>query len=123
MLTATGLALAWLFILLVGADNPPPAGFFWLLPVLCAFAFVVYWRQPTYARLKQLAVRRRWLQVLSEGTFVGLALAFVLHVARLPDLPIRRPTGSDFIAWMLVLAAVGCANACLVYLLAPRGNS
>lgn len=123
LLTASCLAFAWFGILLAGADHPPPVGFIWLLPVLLVFALLVYWRLPAYARLKQLAAPWRRLRVLTEGAFAGLVLAIVLHVTRLPGLQTVRPTGSDFAVWMLVISALGSANALLVYLLAPRSNS
>jgi hypothetical protein len=123
LLTTSSLAFAWLGILLAGADHPPPIGFVWLVPVLLAFALLVYWRLPAYARLKQDAVPWRWLRVLIEGSFAGLVLATVLHVTPLPGLPFIRPAVSDFAVWMLVIAALGSANALLAYLLAPRSNS
>lgn len=116
---AVGFALAWLLILRAGADCPPPPGFVWLLPVLVGIAVLVHWRLPMYERMKCAATPWRLLRVAAEGAVTGLLLAIALHVTRTPDPIHSGPTGTDVAIWIAVLAAFGCANALLVYSVAP----
>ncbi|UCC52736.1 MAG: hypothetical protein JSV68_01975 [Anaerolineaceae bacterium] len=65
----------WLFVLLAGADFPQPVGFLWLVIVVAACAYVVYWRVPTYIDWNRSKRPRRHLRVIFEGFAAGIVVA------------------------------------------------
>lgn len=117
---AVANALAWLLILLAGADYPPPLGFLWLLPVLLVGTPLVYWRATAYAIWKSRSRPWRVSRVIAEGTVAGLVVAIVLQAVPWSGEPSIRVSGADAFIWLVVLGAVGSVNALVAYLLAAR---
>ena len=70
----------WLIVLLAGADFPPPVGFLWLIIVIAACAYVVYWRVPTYIDWVRTQRHGRLWRVILDGIAAGIVVAvpFVL---------------------------------------------
>lgn len=113
---AWGLPLVWLCIALAGADHPPPLGFAWLLPALCAVGGVVYWRWPRYAEWKSRAVPWRWARVASEGAAAGGMLAAVFALPRWLALQVSAVDGA---VWLLAGMVLGLCHAVVVYVAVP----
>jgi hypothetical protein len=111
---AVGFGLAWLLILLAGADHPPPPGFLWLLPWLALAGVIVWRRVPAYAAWRTEAWPWRVPRVLAEGLLVGLALGLAALALHAPAGPERL---TDRLIWLAVLAALGAVNGVVVYLL------
>ena len=117
---AVALSLAWLFILLAGADHPPPLGFLWLLPILLVGAVLVYWRAVAYAMWNAQAGAWRIGRVIAEGAVGGLIVATVLQAIPSSGQTGVRVSGPDTLIWLAVLAAIGSINAAVVYFLTLR---
>jgi len=117
---AAGLASAWLFILLAGADHPPPLGFLWLLPLLLVGALLVYWRAPAYAKWKSQSRPWRVTRVIGEGTVAGLVVAILMQAVPRSGTPSTHLSRADALIWLAVLGAIGIANALVTYFLAAR---
>jgi FtsH-binding integral membrane protein len=118
---AAGFCLAWLIILLAGADHPPPVGFVALFPFLLVGGLLVYWRMPVYADWKSVSRPLRILRVIAEGSAAGLGVAVGLLVVPLNGEPSIRPSGVDVFIWLAVLGALGATNALITYILAGWG--
>lgn len=104
----------WLFILLAGADFPPPVGFLWLIIVVAACAFVVYWRVPTYVEwIRTQRPGRHW-RVVFEGFSAGIVVAvpFVLLGGGEPSI---TPQPVDYAIWFALLGFVGALNSSAIY--------
>lgn len=117
---AAGFCLAWLLILLAGADHPPPIGFLGLLPLLCVGGLLVYWRVPTYSEWKSLSRPWRIFRVMSEGLSAGLGFAVLLHAVPWGGEPSIRPSGIDAFMGMAALGALGAVNSFFAYILAEE---
>lgn len=111
---ALGFSIAWLAILLAGADFPPPRGFVWLVLLDLIAGGCVYCRVPDYLRWQSLRLPRRRLGVVRDGIFIGLVFATVPIVVGGGE-PSVTPTWLDRGIWFAVLALVGVSNTMLVY--------
>jgi len=105
----------WLLILLAGADFPPPVGFLWLVIVIAACAYVVYWRVPTYINWVRTERPRRHWHVLLEGIAAGIVVAalFVLFNSGEPSI---NPQPVDYAIWFALLGFMGALNSMAVYI-------
>jgi hypothetical protein len=110
-------ALAWLVVLLAGADRPPPVGFLGLLPFLAFAATLVYWRAIVYACWKARSQPRPMLRALAEGAIAGVAFAAAIRYLPWVGEPSVRPSTASFIVWLGVASTIGSLSAVLVYLL------
>jgi len=123
---AIAFFVIWISILYAGSDHPPPIGFLWLVPLVFVCAVAVYLRLPVYASwsssLRPGRIRRVLLDGIVAGIVVGL-IALLLPLTREPTIAPKRL--ADILTWLAVLAAVGSANAVIVYAFAsflPRGG-
>jgi hypothetical protein len=119
---ASGFVLAWLFLLLVAADHPPPVGFVALLPLLLVGGLLVRWRLPKYADWKSQSRPWRLLRVVGEGAAAGLGVAVLLHAVPWSGEPGIRPSAVQASIGLAALGALGATNALIAYVLAdaPR---
>jgi membrane protease YdiL (CAAX protease family) len=118
-LIAIAFFVIWLAILYAGADHPPPWGFFWLLPLVGAGAVAVYLRMPEYAAWSRSRQPFRLFRVGLEGVAAGSTVGVItllLPFTGEPSISSLRIT--DVVTWIAVLAALGNANAVMVYGLA-----
>jgi len=117
---------AWLAILYAGADHPPPIGFLWLIPLVGACAVAVYLRVSVYASWSGSHRRGRIVRVLVDGVSAGIVVGLVVLLfpsSGDPDGAARHL--ANVVIWLAVLAAVGAANALLLYALSsvlPSGQ-
>lgn len=119
---ATGFVLAWLLILLAGADHPPPIGFLGLIPLLLLGGLVIYWRMPVYARWKSSARPWRLFRVVAEGAVAGLVVAMLLAAAPWSGEPGIRLTSTGRLVGLLALSTLGAVHALIAYWLTKRGQ-
>jgi hypothetical protein len=109
----------WIAILYAGSDHPPPVGFLWLVPLVFVCAVAVYLRVAVYASWSSShrpgRIRRVLLEGIAAGTVVGL-VALLFPFTGEPTLPPKRI--ADILTWLAVLAAIGTANAVIIYVLA-----
>jgi hypothetical protein len=119
---AVAFAVAWLLILLAGADHPPPLGFLWLLPMLLVGALLVYWRATAYAMWKSQSRPWRVGRVIAEGMVAGLVVAIVLRAVPWSGEPGIRVSATGTFIWLVVVGAIGSANAFVAYFLAARSS-
>jgi hypothetical protein len=110
-------ALAWLVVLLAGADHPPPVGFLGILPFIAFGATLVYWRAIVYACWKAQSQPRSMLRALAEGAIAGLAFAAAISLLPWVGEPSVRPSAASFVIWLGVASTIGSLSALLVYLL------
>jgi hypothetical protein len=114
---ASGFFVFWLFVLLAGADKPPPPGFVLVVGMDAVAALVVWRRLPDYARWRREGERLQTLRVLRDGAAAGLAFGAVPVVLKVligQPLPGAGPTA----IWFAVLAIMGVINAGVIWLLA-----
>ncbi len=106
----------WLFILLLGADKPPPPGFLWIALAVAICAVVVYWRVPTYVHWYETKRSGRYGRVALDGFMAGLlvALPFVLQGSGEPSITVQPV---DYAIWFAVLAFMGMLNSAALYLI------
>ena len=118
-LIAIAFFVIWIAILYAGSDHPPPSGFLWLIPLVSVCAVAVYLRVPVYALWSSShrpgRIRRVLLEGIAAGIVVGL-IALLFPSTREPTLATKRI--ADILTWLAVLAAVGTANAGVIYVLA-----
>ena len=111
---ALAFSIAWLALLLAGADFPPPRGFLWIVLLNLIAGGCIYFRVPDYLRWQSLRLPRRLLRVVRDGIFIGLAFATVPILIGGGE-PSVTPTWIDRSIWFTVLALVGVFNTTLVY--------
>ncbi len=115
----------WLSILYAGADHPPPIGFLWLVPLVTACALAVYLRVPVYASWSSSHRPGRIPRVLVDGVSAGIVVGLIALLFPFTGEPSNAARGvADVVIWLAVLAAVGTANAVLLYALSsvlPNG--
>jgi hypothetical protein len=116
-------AIVWLFMLLAGADHPPPVGFLALLPFLGFAALLVYRRAIAYAGWKASAKPNSMFLALIEGAGAGLAIAAAISVLPWMGEPGVRFSTEAFGIWLGVASALGSLSAALVYLLSGGHDS
>ncbi len=106
----------WLFVLLAGADKPPPRGFIWIMLAVAVCAAVVYWRVPTYIDWTCTSRTGRYGLVVLDGVVAGLlvALPFALRGSGEPSITMRP---LDYVIWFAVLAVMGVLNSVTLYLI------
>ncbi len=113
---AIGFFVAWVTILLLGADWPPPPGFVWIVVLDVIAAILVYLRIPVYINWcrneKPYRSVRAAMEGLLVGTFFGAAV-LIFHAQGEPG--INTPPFSAHAIWIAVLGSVGAVNAWLVY--------
>ena len=115
---AVAFFATWLTILYAGADHPPPIGFLWLLPLVTACAVAVYLRVPVYASWAHSLRPGRIPRVLVEGVSAGILVGLIALLFPFTGEPSNAARHvADVVIWLAVLAAVGTANAVLVYAL------
>jgi membrane protease YdiL (CAAX protease family) len=118
-LVAIAFFAIWISILYAGSDHPPPLGFLWLVPLVVMCGVAVYLRLPVYASWssshRQGRIHRVLLEGISAGIIVGL-IALLFPFTREPAIVPKSIV--DILTWLSVLAAVGTANALVVYALA-----
>ena len=107
--------VAWLVVLLAGADSPPPPGFLAVVLIDLAAAFVVYWRVPVYVAWAETRRPRRWLRAAVDGSVAGVFIAGLALLLPFGGEPSIRRSATDVLIWCAVLAAVGAANALVIY--------
>ncbi len=114
---AISFVVLWLSILYAGADHPPPSGFFiWIFPAVCICGLAVFLRIPVYASWCSEHRRGRFASAIRDGLFAGLVVAVVtLFVPNTGEPGLVPPAFTSAVIWILVLMAVGCLNALLLY--------
>jgi hypothetical protein len=117
---AISFVLTWLAILYAGADHPPPAGFFiWLIPLVCICGLVVFLRISSYASWSTARRPGRFALAMRDGLLAGLVVGMVTLITPNSGEPsIAPPPFASVLTWFVVLMAVGCLNALLLYGLA-----
>jgi hypothetical protein len=117
---AISFVVTWLAILYVGADHPPPAGFFiWLIPLVCMCGLVVFLRIPVYASWSTARRPGRFALTIRDGLLAGLVVGMVTMITPNTGEPsVASPPLASVLTWFVVLMAVGCLNAFLLYGLA-----
>ena len=119
--SAVAIALAfffgWLGILYAGADHPPPPGFLIVVLIDLVAALVVYRRVPVYAAWARTRRPRRWLRALLEGAAAGLIVAGFALLLPIGGEPSVQRSAPAMLIWFAALAAIGAANAVLIYAL------
>jgi membrane protease YdiL (CAAX protease family) len=125
-LIAIAFFAIWIAILYAGSDHPPPVGFLWLVPLVVACAVAVYLRVPVYASWSSSHRPGRIRRVLLEGIAAGIIVGLIALLFPFTGEPTIAPKRlADILTWLAVLAAVGTANAAVVYALAsvwPKGG-
>lgn len=106
--------LFWLFVLLAGADFPPPVGFLWLVIAVAACAYVVYWRVPTYIDWHCTQRPGRHWRVLFEGVTAGIVVAvpFALKGRGEPSITMQLV---DYAIWFAIVGFMGALNSMAIY--------
>ncbi len=113
LLLALAFFFGWLFVLLAGADHPPPTGFL-LVVVLDAIAGAcVYYRVPHYLEWQSVRRPGRLRRVVGDGVLIGLVFASVPVLFGSGE-PSVTPGPIDMVIWFAVLAAIGVMNTMLV---------
>jgi len=125
-LIAVAFFAIWISILYAGSDHPPPVGFLWLVPFVAVCAMVLYLRLPVYATWSGAPRPGRIRRVLLEGIAAGIVVGLIALLFSSPrESAIAPERIADILIWLAVLAAVGTANAVVVYALAsvwPKGG-
>ncbi|MFM8351889.1 MAG: hypothetical protein ACKN9D_12590 [Actinomycetales bacterium] len=112
---AGGFGIAWLAIMLAGADSPPPRGFIVIVVGLMALVVVLGLSLPSLWRVQG---RRGWLRVvwictgLGACIGIGLAVLFALQGSGEPARP--SPSAEDITIWIVVVTVVGAVNGSLI---------
>ncbi len=118
LINAVLFFVIWMVILWAGADHPPPVGFWALVPLVLLAAALVYWRVPTYLAWMDAKPDGRLWRVAAEGAVAGAlfaTLAIVGSVLLGGGEPGVERTAPAIVLWFVVLAAVGVANALIIY--------
>jgi hypothetical protein len=106
----------WLLVLLAGADFPPPVGFLWLLIVIAACAYVVYWRVPTYIDWVRMQRPRRIWRVILDGIAAGIVVAVPFVLKGSGEVSITMQPVA-YAIWFALLGFVGALNSMGIYFL------
>jgi uncharacterized membrane protein len=106
----------WLFVLLAGADKPPPRDFLWIALTIAICAVVVYWRVPTYVTWRQTKRPGRYGRVALDGILAGLLVAVPFALLGSGEPSVTMQPG-DYAIWFAVLALMGLLNTVVLYLI------
>ena len=115
-INATLFFIFWFVVLLAGADFPPPVGFLWLVIVIAACAYVVYWRVPTSIDWVRMQRPRRIWRVILDGIAAGIVVAvpFVLKGSGEGSITMQPVA---YAIWFALLGFVGALNSMGIYFL------
>jgi len=111
---ALAFFFAWLVMQMAIADRPPPPGFLLLVLLDAIAAGGIYYRVAHYLQWQSSCRPHRPLLVLGDGVVIGLSSALVIMLFSAGE-PSVTPTAIDRLIWFAVFAAIGIANATLVY--------
>lgn len=115
LLLAIGFFAVWLSILYAGADHPPPWGFLWFVLLDAIAACMVYVRMPQYMEWACARERHRFIRAMLDGIVVGLLFAFIARILPVDRTGTPEPDVFALFIWYAVLAVVGMANSCGIY--------
>ena len=73
---ATFFCLAWLLVLLAGADHPPPVGFLGILPLLPVGVLLAHWRVTRYPDWKSQYRHGEYFAPLKRARLLSYAAVF-----------------------------------------------
>lgn len=91
------------------ADFPPPPGFVVVLPILLAWALLVYPRVPAYRGWRAAGAKGRTLRLARDGLLGGGAIALLSLLS--PGEPSIQPGLSDCLIRIGVLIGLGIGKA------------
>jgi len=117
LLIAVGFLIFWLVVLYAGADHPPPPGFILVILLVLGSSLVVYFRVSTYISWSKTGKKYRYLRVLLDGLIAGFTVALIIMLIPGTGEPSVELDLIDRLIWLVVLSAIGAANALFVYLL------
>ncbi len=112
---AASFGLAWLLILIAGADRPPPPGFAVVLAILLALVIAIGRAIPWLWHVQaDKGARRVLAYTLVPGAAVGFAIALGFAISGSGEPSRTDPTASSTLTWLLVLTLVGALNGALI---------